>query len=258
MSPASLAEAGEVTAPSWQRPGAEMPALYADDVHVWRVDFGRESSRVDGAERTLSPDELARARRFRFPRDRERFVSARVLLRELLARYLHVEAGRLRFRYGELGKPALASDSGADAIRFNLSHSESLALFAVTRGREIGVDVERLRRDLPAERLARRFFSPREIDALLALPQHQRQQAFFACWTRKEAYVKARGDGLAFPLDQFDVALVPGEPVASLRTDGDPEESARWSLQQLDPGPDYVAALAVEGHQWRLRCWEWR
>ena len=131
-------------------------------------------------------------------------------------------------------------------------------LYAITRGRKIGIDVERIGRDLKGDAIAERFFTPREVAMLRALPPDMQTQGFFACWTRKEAYVKARGDGLSLPLDQFDVSVAPEEPAALLHTKGDPSEASRWSLKDLTPGPGYAAALAVEGDAWLLRCWQWR
>ena len=162
----------------------------------------------------------------------------------------------LRFTYGPRGKPALATDMGAVSLRFNVSHSHGLALYAMTRGRELGVDVERIRPEIVQEQVAERFFSPREVTTLRALPVPLQATAFFACWTRKEAYIKATGEGLALPLDQFDVSLAPGEPAALLRTAWDPQEAPRWTMQDLDPAPGYRAAVAVAGHDWRLTCWD--
>ncbi len=209
-------------------------------------------------QQTLSPDEHTRADRFYFQKDRERFTIARGLLRIILGRYLNMEPCCLQFRYNPYGKPALANESGGNGLRFNLSHSDGLALYAITRGREIGVDIERIRPDLAEGQMAERFFSSREVKALRALPPSSQPVGFFNCWTRKEAYIKASGKGLTLPLDQFDVSLVPGEPAALLCVSGDPEESSRWCLQDSSPGPGYVAALAVEGHNWRLKCWQWQ
>ncbi len=128
---------------------------------------------------------------------------------------------------------------------------------AVTCGRDIGIDLEHLRSDLAELQIAEQFFSSQEVAVLCALPVEQQTKAFFNCWTRKEAYIKARGEGLSFALNQFDVQLAPGEPAALLRNRGDAREVSRWSLQELIPAPDYVGALAVEGHAWRLECWQW-
>ena len=162
----------------------------------------------------------------------------------------------MRFVYGPHGKPELASDGGETGLRFNVSHSHGLALYAITRHREIGVDVERIRPEVASETIAEHFFSPREVAVLRALPATLQATAFFACWTRKEAYIKARGDGLSLPLDQFAVSLAPGEPAALLYTAWDAQEAARWALHDLASGPGYRAAVAVTGHDWQLTCWE--
>ena len=141
-------------------------------------------------------------------------------------------------------------------LRFNLSHSQGLALYAVTRGREIGVDLECIRPISDAEQIAERFFSAHENAVFRTIPAHEKPKAFFNCWTRKEAYLKALGDGLARPLDEFDVSLAPGEPAKLLRIEGAPQEASRWSLNRLEPGSGYVAALAVEGYGYQLKCWQ--
>src|SRR5207244_11453763 len=122
---------------------------------------------------------------------------------------------------------------------------------------EVGIDLEYIRAEVADEPIAERFFASREIAALIGLPAPLRAEGFFNCWTRKEAYIKARGEGLTIPLDAFEVSLAPEEPAALLRVDSDPAEASRWSLQALAPGPGYVAAIAVEGRDWQLRCWEW-
>jgi 4'-phosphopantetheinyl transferase len=151
----------------------------------------------------------------------------------------------------------LARKANHGELGFNLAHSHELALYAITRGREVGIDLERIRSNLVDEQIAERFFSPREVVVLRGLPTHRQREAFFNCWTRKEAYVKAKGQGLSIPLDQFDVSLAPGEPAALLSTQWHPQEASRWSLQKLNPGCGYVAALAVEGHDWQVKCWQW-
>ncbi len=240
----------------WFPPPADL-ALSSDDVHVWRASLDLPASCVQSLQRTLAADELNRAERFYFQKDRKHFIAARGLLRAILSQYLDMEPGQLRFCYSPYGKPSLATTPGQDMLSFNVSHSHGLAIYALTRGREIGADLERVRADLDCEQIAARFFSPRENAVLCALPAKVKPKAFFNCWTRKEAYIKARGGGLSLPLDQFDVSLAPGELAMLLNTRGDPQEATRWSLQALTPGPGYVAALAVEGHGWRLACWQW-
>jgi len=234
-----------------------------DEVHVWRAMLSVPEPILESFLTTLTPDERAKAERFYFPRDRDRSIAARAVLRIILSRYLDVKPAHLRFCYNPFGKPALTGEPGADALRFNVSHSDELALYAVTRGQEIGVDVEYVRADFASEEIAERFFSPGEVAMLRALPFNMRTRGFFNCWTRKEAYIKGRGDGLSLPLDGFDASLTPGEPAALLSVrESKPEvdsklEASRWSLRELAPGPCYAAAIAVQGHDWQLKCWQW-
>lgn len=240
-------------APVWP-PGPAAPRLGPDEVHVWRLHLDRPAEAVERLAACLSADEVARARRYRFRRDRDRFVAARGLLRTVLGRYLGADPGGLRFRLGPHGKPALAEPAAHD-LRFNLAHSDRLALLAVGRGREVGIDVERIRPDRVDEHLARLVLAPGERAAWRALPADRRAAMFFACWTAKEAFVKATGHGLARPLDAFEVRLTPG-PALGLVPVALPDEECRgWSLRRLEAGPDYAASLCVEGHAWRLDGW---
>jgi len=241
--------------PLWLPPPTDL-ALLSDEVHVWRALLDLPVSRIQSLQHTLAADELRRADRFHFQKHHQRFVVARGLLRTILGCYLDIEPGQLRFCYSDYGKPSL-STPGQKALSFNLSHSGGLALYAVTRNREVGIDLERIRTDFEYAQIAERFFSPRENTVLRALPVSLKPEAFFTCWVRKEAYIKARGEGLSLPLDQFDVSLAPGEPAILLNTRGDSQEANRWSLRELSPGPGYAAALAVKGHGWRLACWQW-
>jgi 4'-phosphopantetheinyl transferase len=210
---------------------------------------------ISHLERTLAPDERARADRFHFDRDRRRFIVSRAQLRMILARYVGDDPHALVFSYGSRGKPFLAHLL-EPPLRFNLSHSGELALVAVTSGRHIGVDIEELRSSADVRELAERFFSPQENAALCALPDTVRLEAFFCCWTLKEAYVKATGDGLGRATDSFDVAFGSGKPARLLSVEGNVEEAARWSLLKLSPAPGFVGALAVEGSGWNLMCWD--
>ena len=223
--------------------------LTADEVHVWHANL--DEHEAGPLKALLTEDEVSRADRFHFAKDRNHYTVARGLLRKLLAGYLAKSASDLRFAYAEKGKPAL--DEGQQSLNFNLAHSHGCVIYAFSRGREVGVDLEFKREGLEAEKIAERFFSPPEIVALRALPLELRRQAFFDCWTRKEAYIKARGDGLSLPLDRFDVSLAPGEAAALLRNHQDPAEVTRWTMQSIPVPVGYVAALVVEGHDWRLR-----
>jgi 4'-phosphopantetheinyl transferase len=231
--------------------------LGCDEVHVWRATLDQTPSQIQSFRHKLAADERARAERFHFERDRGHFIVARGVLRAILGGYLKRAPEGLSFCYSSHGKPALAGKSGGDAIRFNVSHSHGIALYAVTCGREVGVDLERIRFNLAVAEIAERFFSRREVAMLRTLSTEAQREAFFRCWTRKEACLKARGEGLSLPLDQVDVSLAPGEPDAVSGTQPDPSEASRWSLQELTPAPGYVAALAVEGQGWRLACWQW-
>jgi 4'-phosphopantetheinyl transferase len=234
-------------------------SLSCNEVHVWHACLDRNGADVQSLEGILSADERGRAQRFRFDKDRQRFIVARGVLRLILASYLELEPGQLRFCYGPHGKPGLDTPSTQKTLSFNASHCDGIALYAVARQRKVGIDIERIRTDFAYEPIAERFFSPRENTMLRGLQTAQvRGRAFFNCWTRKEAYIKAKGEGLSLPLDQFDVSLAPGDPAMLLESRGDPLEASRWSLHDLDPGPDYAAALAVEGHGVRLARWEWR
>ncbi|MCS6806443.1 MAG: 4'-phosphopantetheinyl transferase superfamily protein [Acidobacteriota bacterium] len=232
--------------------------LLPDHVHVWRVTSRQPDTVVAWLRSLLASDEQQRADRFHFEKDRRQFIVARGVLRTLLAGYLNIEPGQIRFCYSRYGKPQLDGDDPNNLLRFNLSHSHGLALMAFALNRELGIDVEWLRADLACDDIAKRFFSPAEQAALRALPAAQRLQGFFNCWTRKEAYIKAIGTGLSMPLDQFDVSLAPGEPARLLAVRSQPSQMQRWSLEALDLGPDFAAAVAVEGHGWQLRCWQWR
>ena len=207
--------------------------------------------------KTLEPGERTRALQFRFRMDRERFVVGRGTLRSILGHYLDVEPRQLRFNYTSHGKPFLTNDGGDETLCFNVSHSGGLGLYAVTRNRQVGVDLEYINRDQMDEQVAGRFFSPIEFATFRSLPVSSRRIAFFSCWTRKEAYIKANGKGLSIPLDEFDVSLRPGEPAELMSTAWDPKEASSWSMRDVCLPAGYVGAVCAEGSDWRLRCWQW-
>jgi 4'-phosphopantetheinyl transferase len=233
-----------------------LPSLDADAVHVWRIALAVPDAEQAERAAVLAPDERDRAARFHFERDRRRWTAARGAVRAVLAGYAGVPATSLAFRVGAHGKPALDGPAGRKGLDFNLSHSGDLALCAVTRGRAVGVDVEAVRPDFATGEVARRFFAPAEVAALEALPPGDRVEAFFACWSRKEAYIKARGSGIALGLDRFAVSLAPGRPAALLTTQDEPAAAARWRLVALAPGEGYAGALVTDGPA-RLVCWQW-
>jgi 4'-phosphopantetheinyl transferase len=242
----------------WRPPPRDL-ALKRDEVHVWCADLALAATAdaMPLLTRTLSRDERLRATQFHVERDRVYFSAARGLLRGLLGGYLGAEPARLVFTYDRHGKPTLSAFPVSSDLQFNLAHAGGLAVYAFTRARRIGIDLEQRRPFPDGDQIAERFFSIRERERLAALSPDEKEIGFFNCWTRKEAYVKAIGEGLAQPLDQFDVSLAPGEPAQLLATAGSPEETERWRFQELTPADEYIGALAVEGHDWHLSCWLW-
>ncbi|MFY9555865.1 MAG: 4'-phosphopantetheinyl transferase superfamily protein [Blastocatellia bacterium] len=234
----------------------EAPALSRKQVHLWRLPLNLGGPDLHRLQQTLASDERARAERFYFERDRRRFIAARGQLRMILGRYVGVSPRALVISYGARGKPFLGRMFGTGAIKFNLSHSAELALVAVSQDRDIGVDLEEVRALDDAERIAERFFAPRENAALLEVPEAVRTEAFFCCWTLKEAYVKATGDGLARPTESFEVSFAPSKHTRLLSVEGDSREASRWSLVGLAPERGYIGALAVEGHGWTVSLFQ--
>jgi 4'-phosphopantetheinyl transferase len=227
------------------------------EVHVWRMALDLPEPELEALQSHLATSELARAARYHFERDRRRYLVRRGRLRIILGHCLDLEPGSLQFSYNAYGKPALAPELSDQKLYFNLSHSGEYALCAVCRGYDVGVDIERMRTDIEFEAIGERFFSTNEVAVLESVPAEARAQAFYNCWTRKEAYIKGRGEGLSIPLGSFDVSLAPGEPAALLASRWDPEDEARWRMQALIPGEGYAGALIVKGEGWALRCWQW-
>jgi 4'-phosphopantetheinyl transferase len=208
---------------------------------------------------TLTPDERIRSARFQFERDRRRFIVARGVLRDLIGRYLQTDASQIRFVYNAFGKPDLSPEF-ANRLTFNLSHSAGLALIAIATAASVGVDLEYFHVQSDYADIARHFFSAAEVDYLTAVPSHLYAETFSSCWTKKEAYLKACGEGLATPLNSFSVplttdpALTPVDLHVASKGIG---PARRWSLYTLRPAPGYAGALAIEGTGWRLCQWQW-
>lgn len=220
----------------WAHP-PERVACDRRDVHLWRVALDAPAPRVHALAQTLDGEERERAERFQNREHRRRSIVARGALRAILARYLDCRPARVRLGRGPHGKPRVIGED--DVLRFSVSHSHELALVSVRQRRETGVDLEYVRADLATRGVAARFLSPRALARLRHLPDRQFTEEFFACWTRQEAYLKARGYGFA-----------QGEP-AEL------EQGAGWLVVELRPGPGYVGALAVEGESCQLQGWDW-
>lgn len=229
-----------------------------NEIHVWRASLDQPPAVFEYLKQCLSPDELARASRYVFEQDEKRFIVSRGILRSILASYLGMQPVDVRLSYGTHGKPFVEnSATAADEIQFNVSHSEDVALYVIDHHCSIGVDVEKIRLVPEIDDIAGQFFSQQENASLRSLPIPLRREAFFNCWTRKEAYLKARGDGLSLPLNQFEVSLIPGEPAVLLSVQGDRNMGLQWSLFSLSPALEYVAAIAVFGRNWRNVLWQW-
>lgn len=237
--------------PTWNAPHGALE-LKNGEIHLWQADLDRNMCSLLTLMQTLTPEECRKAAGFRLELERNRYILARAALRTILARYLKTAPGELGFCYGPGGKPELASGT----LRFNVSHSHGLALYAISRARDVGVDVEQVRPGIEAD-VARCFFSPRAIQFLEALPPGARRRAFFRGWTRMEAYSKARGEGLGLGLEIFEIFLGPSQR-GRLHTPDDPVEDWGWWLHDLSPRRGYVAALAARGRKCRLKYWKWQ
>lgn len=242
---------------SFWKTASEGLSLSKKDIHLWRADLNLPDRSIQELSRIISTAERMRAERFHFERDRRKFAIGVGILRRILSHYVGVEPKELRFIHGKGGKPMLDGVSANRYIHFNMSHSEDLALYGFTRDREIGVDIEFVR-DIPEmDDIAEQFFSKKENEVFRSLPERKKKEAFFGCWTRKEAFIKAIGDGLYHPLDNFDVGLKPGESAKLVGMGGDSKRASRWLIQDLKPAPGFIGAFAVEGRDWRLHYWQW-
>jgi 4'-phosphopantetheinyl transferase len=239
---------------SWRIPQTQ-PTLAPGAVHVWRLSLALTDEQINGLRGCLSSDEAERAARYHFERHGRRFIACRGQVREILARYVNARAADLRFRYSPRGKPSLNEPILGSPVHFNVSNSQDVALCAVALDRELGVDVEFVREPLDFEELAARFFARQEVDVLRSLPDGQRLEAFFHCWTRKEAILKATGTGLAFPLDRVVVTMAPNDPARIVAFDDDPTAPSAWWLESLAPGPGYVGAIASPGGPLEICRW---
>lgn len=241
----------------WQLPPKNI-SLSRDIIHIWRAELTQTAEIRECLAAVLSEDELQRAERFYFERERNRFIIGRGILRTILARYLNIEAREIEFCYGSWGKPALANSQKQSRLYFNVSHSGGIALYAIAHEREVGIDIEQIREMPDIIALATQFFSEREKAALCALPAEQRLQAFFHAWSRKEAYLKAKGLGLAQPLKSVEVSIAPGEPAQILRIEGSSAAASHWAIADINLAPDFTAALATEAGNFSLAYWQWQ
>src|SRR5262245_12146118 len=234
----------------WVEAPVELPPLETS-VQVWAVRLDDPGVDLDRGRGLLSPDERERAVRFRFERHRRRYLVAHIALHEILGRYLGIDPGRLSFDLGANGKPSLTR-ALANGIEFNLSHSDEMALIAVSHGRELGVDIEQVREKFEFQEVAERFFTAQEVAALRALPTALQRQAFYQCWTSKEAFLKAKGTGLSGALDEVNISLSSGGRATIAAC------VFSWTLCEVKPIADYEAALVVAGAPQPIQCYRWR
>jgi 4'-phosphopantetheinyl transferase len=235
----------------WPLPSARC-LLGASDVHVWAGHLTLQLEPLNRLAAILSEEEQLRATRFHFELHRNRFTAARGILRLLLSTYLDCAPDELQFEYGANGKPALIGRFAGSSLFFNLAHSENLALIAVTRLGQIGVDVEQIRPVVDADELVARFFSPRENTQFQQLSADEKKIAFFNLWTRKEAWLKATGEGIAHSLNRVEVTFMPGEPARLLALPNCSEPGERWHIRELSPAPGFVGALALPNSQFSI------
>lgn len=237
----------------WKYPPERQP-LQRNEVHIWKAKLDVSISLEKKLWHILSADEKNRANKFRFQSDRLHYIAARGILRSILSNYLKIKPSEVSFQYGSQGKPALNPNHN---LKFNISHAGGLALFAMTMNHEIGIDLERIKEEIEIDLIANRFFAPGEIKRLFSLPKKDQPQAFFQCWTRKEAFIKAKGDGLSFPLDQFEVSFGASEQGRLIKTAWGENEVANWHLTTFDPEEVFTGALAVYGKVDSIRYYLW-
>jgi 4'-phosphopantetheinyl transferase len=234
-------------------PPPDRPSLIDGEVHVWGAYLELPEERVRDLEQLLTRDESERAGRFRFRQLASRFIVGRALLRIILGRYLDIAARSVRFSYNAYGKPDLAM-TDENGLRFNLSRSNDMVLYAITASAAVGIDVERISEELRVEEIAERFFSPAESAAIRALDGIEKCEAFFDCWVRKEAYLKAIGKGLSHPLSEIELS---GKPV-SIGGESNRGSISRWSLTAFDAATGYKAALVAEGGCKQVKYFWWK
>ena len=230
-------------------------SLKGNEVHVWRVPLDMPDVRIEKLFEVLSQEEKIRSARYHFSRDQKHFVAARGILRNILARYLAAEPEQIVFSYDSRGKPFLCDTFNNKEISFNLSHAHDLALYAVAVKRKVGIDVESVQQDFQWEEIVERFFSSVEQAELWTLPVKDRLRAFYTYWTRKEAILKAMGTCLTDEMREINGASEPLKSTCLSRAGYPRNGYAHWTLIDLDTGPRYASALAVEGRDWKLRCY---
>ncbi|MFQ5660531.1 MAG: 4'-phosphopantetheinyl transferase family protein [Gammaproteobacteria bacterium] len=240
---------------AWKNPPSDLE-LSRGFVDIWRTKLDLPKQEIAAYLSLLSPDEVKRASCFKVKRKYREYVITRGLLRRVLGDTLRADPKGFLFEYAEHEKPFLKEDWGGGAVSFNVSHSHNQAVIAVTLDRTIGIDIEKIRQNVDFNKLANRFFSVKEFKSLKRFQEQHLPRAFFACWTRKEAFVKALGDGISFGLSEFSVSVDPDEENVTLSTHWDPGEARKWTLVNIKTDTDYIAACAFEGGKFEIRYWE--
>lgn len=228
--------------------------LLPKTIHFWYSRFDLDNSRLPYYNTLLSNDEKRKANKFRFLVDRQKYATFRGILRILLSRYLDKNPEEILFKYGAFGKPDVETNT---AMRFNISHSGSMAVFGFVQNYDIGVDVEKIKNDFNALELATNFFSEEEIKALSRTNENERFQAFYRCWTRKESFIKAVGQGLSYPLDSFAVSMDNDHTAEFLRIEGILQPEPIWQLHSFRPAEGYIAALSIKGNPDNIQFFDW-
>ena len=216
----------------------------AESVHIWSIRAIEDKARLDGFIKLLSEDEILRANRYHFEKDRSVYITAKFLLRTLLGNYLGEKPEEITFGYSEFGKPSYFND---DKLDFNVSHSANRIILGFSKGMDIGVDIEKVKNDFDTLELAENFFSKEEIRILLAFDEADRHMAFFRCWTRKESFIKAVGQGFSYPLDSFAVSMDDDFRAEFLKIDKIPAQENNWKLHSFVPAEGYIAAISTNG-----------
>jgi len=240
----------------WHRAIPEKLML-SNEVHVWRAFLDLPQFEMESLLEILSVDELERASRFHFERHKKRFIVSRGILRNILSHYIDIIPQKVFFEYSSQGKPVLAHKPGEATYHFNLSHSGEFALYAVSPESGVGIDIERIQDDISVDQISQKFYSHKEIHQLEIIHKNDRSELFFQYWTRKEALLKATGEGISFQMEQCDVSLIDGGVLSPIILPGNNEESSSWYVQDLSPGPGYVAAIAVESSNCTISCWHY-
>ncbi len=241
---------------SWEKPPAGL-LLSGENVHIWRAVLDLPGKSVEELGRSLSNDEMMRAVRFRYERDRNQFISARGILRLILAGYLSVEPDKIRFGYEKDGKPRLQNEYGRADIQFNLSHSEGMALYVFTGNHEAGIDLERIQNFPEMEQIVEQFFSAKEQTLFGALPSSEKKKTFFNWWTRKEALMKAMGKGLSYSPDRINFLPTEAKSPESIKTLRCDNEQKRWAIWDVGPAEEFAGAVVVEEGRWNVQYWQW-